>query len=82
VSRIFAAVSDLEVRVVCQGASDRTISFLVDDSKAVDSVQRLHGMFFPRLTSRSSTEPPPKLPPEPALTVNSNALCQAGDSWL
>jgi aspartate kinase len=81
VSRVFAAVSDLDARVVCQGASDRTISFLVDDSKAVDSVQRLHGMFFPRSASRVGSEPPPKLPPEPALTANSNALCQAGDSW-
>ncbi len=81
VSRVFAAVSDLDVRVVCQGASDRTISFLVDDSKAVDSVQRLHSMFFARSTSRSASEPPPKFPPEAAIAANSNALCQAGDSW-
>lgn len=47
-SRAFAAVSDLEVRVVCQGASDRTISFLVEESKVEESVQRLHGIFFPR----------------------------------
>jgi aspartate kinase len=76
VSRVFAAVSDLDVRVVCQGASDRTISFLVDDSKAVDSVQRLHGMFFGKGASKSVESPPP-----PSLTANSNALCQAGDSW-
>lgn len=78
VSRVFASVSDLDVRVVCQGASDRTISFLVDDSRAVDSVQRLHGMFFPRGNGRSSSEAPP---PQPSLTANSNALCQAGESW-
>jgi aspartate kinase len=77
VSRVFASVSDLDVRVVCQGASDRTISFLVDDSKAVDSVQRLHGMFFPR-SGRSTAGPPP---PQSSLTANSNALCQAGESW-
>jgi len=47
-SRAFAAVSDMDVRVMCQGASDRTISFLVDDAKAVESVQRLHQMFFPK----------------------------------
>jgi aspartate kinase len=46
-SRIFAAVSDMDVRVVCQGASDRTISFLVEESKVEESVQRLHGVFFP-----------------------------------
>ncbi len=46
-SRAFAAVSDIEVRVLCQGASDRTISFLVDESKVEESVQRLHRVFFP-----------------------------------
>jgi aspartate kinase len=46
-SRVFAAVSDMDVRVVCQGASDRTISFLIEDSKVEESVQRLHGIFFP-----------------------------------
>jgi aspartate kinase len=47
-SRAFAAVADLDVRVVCQGASDRTISFLVDESKVEESVRRLHAVFFPR----------------------------------
>ena len=46
-SRVFAAVSDLNVRVMCQGASDRTISFLVEESKVEESVRRLHGLFFP-----------------------------------
>jgi aspartate kinase len=46
-SRAFAAVADMDVRVVCQGASDRTISFLVEESKADESVQRLHELFFP-----------------------------------
>jgi aspartate kinase len=45
-SRVFAAVSDMDVRVICQGASDRTISFLVEDSKTEESVQRLHRVFF------------------------------------
>jgi aspartate kinase len=47
-SRAFAAVSDIDVRVVCQAASDRTISFLVEESKVEESVQRLHGIFFPQ----------------------------------
>jgi aspartate kinase len=50
-SRVFAAVSDMDVRVVCQGASDRTISFLVEESKVEESVQRLHGIFFPQVES-------------------------------
>jgi aspartate kinase len=66
-SQVFAAVSDLEVRVFCQGASERTISFLVEESKVEESVRRLHGIFFP-------------LPPEAAKDWGgiSSAYCQAG----
>ena len=46
-SQVFAAVADMDVRVVCQGASDRNISFLVQESKVEESVRRLHGVFFP-----------------------------------
>lgn len=65
-SRVFAAVSDMDVRVVCQGGSDRTISFLVEEANVEKSVQRLHGIFFPQS--------------EPARDwggINS-AFCQAG----
>lgn len=78
VSRVFAAVSDMDVRV-CQGASDRTISFLVDESKAVESVQRLHAMFFPLEApslERASTTASSRA------SKDSHALCQAGDTWL
>jgi aspartate kinase len=47
-SRALAAISDMDVRVLCQGASDRMISFLVEESKLEESVQRLHETFFPR----------------------------------
>jgi aspartate kinase len=47
-SRIFAALADMNVRVPCQGASDRSISFLVEESRVEESVQRLHQLFFPR----------------------------------
>lgn len=50
-SKAFAAVTDLNVRVLCQSASDRTISFLVDDSKVEETVQRLHSLFFPKAES-------------------------------
>lgn len=65
-SRIFAAVSDMDVRVPCQGASDRSISFLVEESRVEESVQRLHRLFFSRQ--------------EPAADWggNSSAYCQAG----
>ena len=68
-SQAFAAVSDIDMRVVCQSASDRTISFLVDESRAEESVQRLHGLFFP----------PRK---QPAAVLSSRSLCQAGEAWL
>jgi len=65
-SRVFAAVSDMDVRVVCQGASDRAISFLVEESRVEESVQRLHAIFFPQ--------------PEPVRDWGglSSAFCQAG----
>lgn len=44
--RAFAAVADMDARV-CQSASDRTISFLVEESKLEEAVQRLHRVFFP-----------------------------------
>ena len=65
-SRVFAAVSDMDVRVICQGASDRTISFLVEESKVEESVQRLHGIFFPQPESA------------PDWGGSSSAFCQAG----
>jgi aspartate kinase len=46
-SLALAAVSDMDIRLVCQGASDCTVSFLVEESKADESVQRLHELFFP-----------------------------------
>ncbi len=46
-SRALAALADLNLRVACQGVSDRILSFLVDESKAEESVRRLHSVFFP-----------------------------------
>lgn len=46
-SRLFA--TDMDVRVLRQGASDRTLSFLVDESKVEESVRRLHSAFSPKL---------------------------------
>jgi aspartate kinase len=65
-SRVFAAVADMDVRVICQSASDRTISFLVEESKVEESVRRLHGIFFPQAQ------------PVPDWGGISSAFCQAG----
>jgi hypothetical protein len=56
----------MDVRVLCQGASERTLSFLVDESKAEESVRRLHSVFFP------------KLEPERDWGGISSAFCEAG----
>jgi aspartate kinase len=67
-SQVFRAVGDLDMRMICQGASERNISFLVEESRAVEAVQRLHQAFFSR--------------PEPLLLQTmSMAMCQAEAGW-
>ena len=68
-SRVFRAISDIDVRMICQGASERNIGFLIDESKAEEAVQRLHRLFFP----------PQQIQP---VDSPSHALCQAGESWV
>ena len=68
-SRVFRTISDIDVRMICQGASERNISFLVDESKAEEAVQRLHRLFFPPEKVQRSD-------------YSSHALCQAGESWV
>jgi aspartate kinase len=67
-SQAFRAISDIEVRMICQGASEGHISFLVDESDAAEAVQRLHRAFFSR--------------PEPAVVHNASiVVCQAEVAW-
>jgi aspartate kinase len=67
-SQAFRAIADIDVRMICQGASERNISFLVDESRALEAVQRLHRSFF-------STA-------EPALEQSASlAMCQAESAW-
>jgi aspartate kinase len=63
---VFAAVGDLNVRVVSQGPSDRTISFLVAEERVQESVERLHALLFA------------KPAPSPDWGGVSAAFCQAG----
>jgi aspartate kinase len=44
---VLTATSDLEISF-CQNASDRTISFLVEESNVEESLRRLHRVFFPK----------------------------------
>jgi aspartate kinase len=68
-SQVFRALSDVDLRMICQGASERNISFLVDESRAEDVVRRLHRLFFQSRFDRYS----PKRSAEP--------MCQAEGSW-
>ncbi len=66
--RAFRALGDIDVRMICQGASERNISFLVDESRAVEAVERLHRAFFSR--------------PELAVVESASmAMCQAEIGW-
>ena len=67
-SQAFRAIAGIDVRMICQGASERNISFLVDESRAVESVQRLHRSFFSKSDAPAHSASP--------------AMCQAGDAWL
>jgi len=46
-SQALHAISDIDLRLICQGASERSISFLVDEARAYEAVRRLHDLLFP-----------------------------------
>jgi aspartate kinase len=68
-SQVFRALSEVDLRMFCQGASERNISFLVDEAQAEDTLRRLHRLFFQsrfdRYSAANVTQP----------------MCQAGGSW-
>jgi aspartate kinase len=68
-SQVFRALSAVDLRMICQGASERNISFLVDESLAEDLVRRLHRLFFQSRFDRHS------------IASASQPMCQAGGSW-
>jgi aspartate kinase len=45
-SQVFRELSDVDMRMICQGASERNICFLVAESQAEELVRRLHRLFF------------------------------------
>jgi hypothetical protein len=59
----------VDLRLFCQGASERSVSFLVDEAQAEDSVRRLHRLFFQSRFDRYST------------ANVTQPMCQAGGSW-
>jgi len=69
-SQVLHAIADLEIRLICQGASERNISFVVDESRAEEAVRRLHELLFP-VGARAGTHPAPAVyqPAAPARTT-------------
>jgi len=68
-AQVFRALHDMDLGMICQGASERNISFLVDESKAEDAVRRLHRELFSSLADHGG-DPSPAYP-----------MCQAGGAW-
>jgi aspartate kinase len=66
-SQVFSALSDVDMRMICQGASERNICFLVNESQAEDLVRRLHRLFFQSRFDRYSS------------SVGASLMCQAPD---
>ena len=68
-SQVFGALADVDLRMICQGASERCISFLVEEARAEEVVRRLHRLFFQSRFERYST------------SSVAHSLCSAGGSW-
>jgi aspartate kinase len=45
-ARVFAAIPDIEVRMISQGASEINISFVIDENDVPHAIQKLHAEFF------------------------------------
>lgn len=57
VARIFCAMGELHMLMVCQGNSGNNVSIVVDDTDVAEAVQRLHKEFFEPLPSPELFEP-------------------------
>lgn len=45
-AKIFGAISDINVRMICLGASKHNFCFIVDENQGIETVQRLHRQFI------------------------------------
>lgn len=45
-AKVFNAISDINVRMICLGASRHNFCFIVDEKQGVEAVQRLHQRFI------------------------------------
>jgi hypothetical protein len=77
VTQVFAALGDINVRMVSQGASRTSLSFVVSEADAAKVVSRLHATFFsPRLSAESSQVR--RHPASPAGPARSKPKLQSG----
>jgi aspartate kinase len=44
--KIFEAISDINVRMICYGASRHNFCFLVNEDKGIEVIQKLHKQFI------------------------------------
>lgn len=49
-TRLFSSLPDVNVRMICQGASSHNLCFLVDGDQATDVISRLHQSMFEKNT--------------------------------
>jgi aspartate kinase len=45
-AQVFSAISDINVRMISQGASEINITFVIDEADVPEAVRRLHSHFF------------------------------------
>ncbi len=45
-ARVFAAISDINIALISQGASSINLTFAVDEARAREAVERLHQSLF------------------------------------
>ncbi len=45
-AQVFTAISDINVRMISQGASEINITFVIDEDDVPEAVRRLHAQFF------------------------------------
>jgi len=46
---VFSTISDINVRMISQGASEISITFVVEEDDVTEAVRRLHETFFSEL---------------------------------
>lgn len=61
--QVLNAISDMEVRMIGQGASEGNISFLVDETRADEAVRRVHELLFSASARRVENLSPPVYQP-------------------